>query len=473
MNKYKRLGKNTFYVFIGNAGSKLLIFLMLPFYTKWLSPEDYGEYDLLLVYTSILINIITLSLSEAVFVLPKGKSKTEQRSFFSSALLLSLALLVISFLILYYLNSFWTNAGVNNVITYHFVYFYSIIITTFLQSFLQQFARSIDEIKTYAYSGLILVISVVITSFLLIPQYGLNGYFTSQILSFSISSIFTFFAIKAYQYLKISDFSVSTIKQMLRYSIPLVPNGIMWWLVSSLNRPLINQYVGTEAVGLFAVANKFPSILILIFNVFMYSWQISVMEEYGKDNFQLFYNKIFRYIMVIMVLFIIILSLGSQFIFTTLLDDNYYSAWKLVPILSLSVIFSSISGLSGTVFSATLNSKYYFYSSLWGALSSIVLNILLIPYFGLIGASISVVLSFFTMAISRLYFSRNFVKFTEINNIISLVLISIGIVLSVLFCKTMILSLICHLTLITVFFLINRKLFRETISSVKLFIHKN
>lgn len=45
---------------------------------------------------------------------------------------------------------------------------------------------------------------------------------------------------------------------MLSYSMPLVPNNIMWWLVSALNRPVMEIYLGMEAIGLFAVANKFP-----------------------------------------------------------------------------------------------------------------------------------------------------------------------------------------------------------------------
>ena len=52
MNKYKRLGKNTFLVFIGNTGSKLIALVMLPFYTSWLSVEDYGVTDIINVYVS-------------------------------------------------------------------------------------------------------------------------------------------------------------------------------------------------------------------------------------------------------------------------------------------------------------------------------------------------------------------------------------------------------------------------------------
>ena len=53
MGKYKTLGQNTLYSFIGAFGTKMIGFLMLPFYTKWLSPSDYGTTDLITVYASL------------------------------------------------------------------------------------------------------------------------------------------------------------------------------------------------------------------------------------------------------------------------------------------------------------------------------------------------------------------------------------------------------------------------------------
>ena len=84
MGKYSRLGKNTLLVFIGNAGAKLIGLLMLPFYTRWLSVEDYGTTDIITVYVTFLMYIVTCSLAEAIFVFPKGAEREKQKSYFSS-----------------------------------------------------------------------------------------------------------------------------------------------------------------------------------------------------------------------------------------------------------------------------------------------------------------------------------------------------------------------------------------------------
>ena len=86
MGKYSRLGKNTLLVFVGNVGSKLISFLMLPFYTLWLSVSDYGTTDLVGVYVSFLLGIVTLCMAEAIFIFPKDQHISNKKKYFSSGL---------------------------------------------------------------------------------------------------------------------------------------------------------------------------------------------------------------------------------------------------------------------------------------------------------------------------------------------------------------------------------------------------
>lgn len=103
MNKYKRLGKNSLLVFIGSIGSKLLAILMLPFYTAWLSVENYGDIDLVGTYVSLIMGVVTLCITDAIFRFPQGKSIDKQRTFFSSGLtVVSLSLILLEqFTIIY------------------------------------------------------------------------------------------------------------------------------------------------------------------------------------------------------------------------------------------------------------------------------------------------------------------------------------------------------------------------------------
>lgn len=429
MSNYKQLGKNTVLVFIGNIGSKMIAFLMLPFYTKWLSVEDYGISDNALVYVGLLIGIVTLSISESIFVFPKNQELKIQKQYFSSGLIYSLFLLIITSFLLYGIKEVLIKEEMLKSITANIGYIYLLVVSLFLQTFSQQFSRSINKITVYTISGVVLTLLTAFLSIFLIPKYGLDGFFLAQISSYFVSAFYALIHSKAYKYFSLKYMNFDKYKEMARYSVPLIPNAIMWWLVGSLNRPLMEEYLGMHAIGLFAVAYKLPSLINVIFSVFMVSWQISVIEEYKKENYEQFYNKILRLIFALLVFCVIVLSVSGKYLNGFIADKKFYDAWLYIPILSLSSLLSSVSGFVGTNFSATRESRYYFYSSVWGAVVAIVFNLILIPFWGLYGAVITIVLSHFVMALSRIKYSWKIVKINEIKFYILMLLICSIVVL--------------------------------------------
>lgn len=75
MGRSDKLVKNISFIVIGNIGSKLMGFFMLPFYTNWLSPADYGTTDLLIVYANLLLNVVACDMSDAIYIYPVGATK--------------------------------------------------------------------------------------------------------------------------------------------------------------------------------------------------------------------------------------------------------------------------------------------------------------------------------------------------------------------------------------------------------------
>lgn len=65
---------------------------------------------------------------------------------------------------------------------------------------------------------------------------------------------------------------------MLAYSVPLIPNGIMWWVVNASDRYIIGYFLGYEATGIYSVAAKFPTLLTMLYGIFFQAWQLSAME---------------------------------------------------------------------------------------------------------------------------------------------------------------------------------------------------
>ena len=84
MGRAKQLGKNTLLVFIGSFGAKIISFIMLPFYTRWLSVTDYGVVDMISIYQSLLTDFLTAAISTSIFIFPKGVAFHRQKEYFSS-----------------------------------------------------------------------------------------------------------------------------------------------------------------------------------------------------------------------------------------------------------------------------------------------------------------------------------------------------------------------------------------------------
>lgn len=466
-DKYHRLGKNAILVFVGSFGGKLLFLLMLPFYTKWLSVSDYGIVDLIQVYASLLLNVVTCCITEAIFVFPKGESLNKQKQYFSSGIIFSLASLGILLVLFKIVSIFLYHTNEPNVFRDYIWSIYLLIVTSFFQSYFQQFTRSIDKLNIYVFTGIIYTLSVIVLSFILIPIFQLYGYIMSMIVANVFAILFTVCLGKLYQFLELTRACKNHIVMMLHYSIPLIPNSIMWWLVSSLNRPLIESYCGLTEVGLFSVANKFPIVLNMLYVVFATSWQISVLEEFKKKNYNVFFNRICKFVFVGLIYCACFLSIFSNWIIKLVVDSKYSEAWQYIPILALSVVFANMAAFIGTNFSATRETKYYFLSTMWGSVLGIIMNFILIPYYGLYGASISILFSNIIMFSTRLFYVSKFLQVENIKYYIYLIIINVLFIIVAIACDNINIRIFLFSILLLLLVFSTKSFWRNVTSIVK------
>lgn len=401
-SKYKSLGVNTVLVFIGKLGSGLITFLMLPLYTRWLGPEQFGLVELVNTYSNIIISLATCCMADAIFIYPKTADQEGKRKYFSSGLAVALIGIFLAFILSFFLmldifsilGSFHTNST-------QIVLLSSCL---FLQSYTQQFTRSIDKMKVYSASGIVLSAAIALYAFLLIPFWGTDGYIYSLALANVTASGYSFTVSGAYKFLSVQAWDKTFAVELIKYGAPLIPNAVMWWLVDGINRPIMEAELGLAVIGVYAVASKFPSVLNVISGAFSNAWGISVSEEYGKKNFNHYFNQIFKLVFFLLMIFSFLMSLLAKPIISIFAAPEYIEAYKLLPILLLSVILANASGMVGGIFMAMKQSKYFFYSSTIGAFVSVICTLLLVNYFGVYGVAWAATLSFFVMTIVRLYY---------------------------------------------------------------------
>ena len=424
MNKNKELFLNTFYFGIGNLGSKIIGFLMVPLYTIWLTPEEYGLVDLIQTYNNIFILIVGLGIADSLVVFPINKKASEVAAQLSTGFIFHLLFVFLFFVIFVFLDylRFELLDSINNVLWYAYV----MLVSSTTCRFFHSYCRGVKKIKIFSYTGIIQAMSIAFFSFLMIPYYKVYGYLIALILSNFVVIAFILLYTRAYSQIHLNLFSKEILKEMLNYSLPLIPNSIMWWLILSLNRPLLEKYDGVAAIGILAVASKIPTILEMFYNFFHQSWIITIVQEYKSNNFLQYYNNVLNHIVAFQsLLSVVIMVLGGQIV-DLFIDEKFYTAREYIPFMCVTVIISNIATFTTSIFNAEKKTTYIFYSVIFASVSSVILNVIFIPIWGIWGALVSMIVAHATAAVSRILFGWRYVEITRIHNLLANILLSLS-----------------------------------------------
>ena len=98
MNRYQKLVSDTVIYGIGTFGSKLLVFLLMPLYTAWLSTAQYGTAELISSTANLLIPIACVGISNGVFRFVAEKGSDREAVFSTSVALLAIGSAVFALL---------------------------------------------------------------------------------------------------------------------------------------------------------------------------------------------------------------------------------------------------------------------------------------------------------------------------------------------------------------------------------------
>lgn len=406
-NKYTTLVSNTFLISIGTFGSKLLTFFMVRFYTEVLTPSDYGTADLIMQGANLLFPVISMGIVEGVFRFALGNPK-KRRNIFSAGVWVitggSAVLAAVTGLT-------WSADLFDDVLWLMAIY----TIASCYHSLCAQFIRAQGKMALYAGQGIlntVLVIGLNIL-FLLVFKWGITGYVLSTAVADILCSGFLVFKEKLWQYLTVKP-GKGLLAHMLRYSVPLIPTTIFWWITSVSDRYMITAFLGSDANGIYAVAAKIPTLLTLMATIFLEAWQFSAIAESAGERREhiRFYSKIWKIFMSAMFLAGGVVIALSQWEIRVLSADEYYSAWQYIPLLSAAMIFSSFVTFAGSIYVVEKKSLLSFGTSMAGAAVNILLNLILIPTeLGIQGAVIATFSSYFLVFLIRSKNARKLLPF--------------------------------------------------------------
>lgn len=406
MEKNKELIKNTIVILLGKFCTQFLSFFLLPLYTSILSANEYGIYDLIVTYVALFVPVISLQMEMAIFrELIDVRCNSKKTNKIISSGIFSVVLQFCICFIFYYLISIFINIPYKNYIIIN-------ILAVMLSNVFMQIARGLGKNVEYSISSVIAGVSTILLNilFLVILKFNVEGMIISAILSNIFAAIYIFISCKLYKKIKYSSVSKQTIHKLLKYSLPLVPNGLIWWIINVSDRTIISIFLGTGANGIYAVSNKFSSILMQIFNIFNLSWtesaSLHINDEDKNEFFSSVFNKTLKYSLVVCLLIIVTLP----FLFNILISKNYSEAYIYIPILLIGMIFNIIVSFLGSIYVAKKLTKEVAKTSFGAGILNILINIFLVKYIGIFAAAISTVLAFLIMSIFRIVDVQKYIK---------------------------------------------------------------
>lgn len=407
MGKYRALARNTAILGIGTLLSKLVTFFMVRFYTGMLTPAEFGTGDLLITTVSLLTPFISFGISEGVFRFLPDYPKAK-RSIFSIgiyAVTVGAVLLAALLPILRLVGSF---AGYLPLLLF-------LTMASCYHSVCEQYVRAEGDTVLFAKQGLLNTLLVVTLNilFLTVFRLGVTGYVLSVGLADSIATVFLVCKQRLWHRL-IRRPNRKLLQKMLRYSIPLIPTTVFWWITSVSDRYMISAILGSDANGIYTVANKLPTMLTLLSGVLMQAWQYSAVRE-AKSSLQgqaEFYGNV--WLALLSALFLVCSAMVALVKVETriLADAAYFEAWQYTPVLCAAMLFCAFTSFMGSVYTVKRRSGLSLGTSLLGAGVNIGLNVLLIfSPLGVQGASLATLVSYVVVFLVRARNARQLIPF--------------------------------------------------------------
>lgn len=405
MGRRKTLFSNTAILAAGTFASKFLVFFMMPLYTRCLMPGEYSTADLITQTANLLMPLACAGISQGIFRFALDGAE-HQKSVFSSGLAILAAASAVFGLLTPILCLF-------DVFDSYVWLIACYVIVANLHAATAQYLRAKGKTTLYATGGLVGTVLTVGFNILFLVglDMGILGYVLSVVLGDALVTVLLFLAGRLWRDVEPRSVNRVVVRNMLRYSIPIIPTTIFWWITNVSDRYLVIAMKGEEINGLYAVAYKVPTLLTLVCGVFIDAWQFSAVSERDEGERRDFFSSVFGGYQGIIFMGASGLILFSKLATKILLAENYYDSWQYIPMLAIATAFSALVNFMASVYMVKKRSMNSFVTAAVGAVTNIVLNLLLIPRFSAMGAAVATVFSYFIVFVIRAVDARRMIPF--------------------------------------------------------------
>lgn len=401
-NKY--LLKNTVIFSIGNFGTKIISFFLVPLYTNILTTREYGTVDLIYTIGMVLVPLLTLNIGESIMRFALDKD-ADCDKIMSTGITILIFGAIIGLLILPIANLF---ESVSNYSIY--IYLYTLTLA-FSQIFLC-YLRGKEFLLKYSIGNIIQSLAIAIFNiiFLIGMKKGIEGYLMAYILANVCTGLYGFWAGKVNLVIKKYSIDIELSKNMIKYSVVLIPNSFMWWIMNSSDRMMVSAMISVTANGVYAVAYKIPTLLSTITTIFNQAWSYSAIREDESEDKEEYNNRVYENLVTIVIVVATGLLMIMKPFLSVYVGKEYYAAWHYVPYLIVGFVFMTLGSFIATSYTVHKDSMGFLISGTVGAIINLILNFILIPMMGVSGAAFATCISYFGVFVYRIKDTQKYIK---------------------------------------------------------------
>ena len=407
-NRTDRLIKNSVILSFGTLIPKVLTVLVLPLLTTFLTTSEYGNYDLVLSATSLIVPVAMMQIQQAAFRFLLATTETDEiQSYIATSLFFVLALSLVSSPITFVVG---ICIGLNYTIS---VVMCLLVLAESVYLLLGQVMRGIGKNACYSFGVIVYAIvnSVCLCIFIPIFNMGLFGVILSLVIAYVGSAIIMFVLVFREYRVKFSMIDKDVLKKMLAFSVPIVPSSISLWIVNLSDRFVIVYFLGTAANGIYSVANRIPALYTTAYNIFNLAWTETATQVADEEKHpEVYYTELFKKLYSFLVGVMVIIMACSPLFYKIFINEQYYESYYQTAILYFSVFFNSLVMFYAGIYIALKRTKQVGYSSAAGAIINLVVNLLLVRHIGLYAASVSTLVSYLTIVLYRYWDIKKYIS---------------------------------------------------------------
>jgi O-antigen/teichoic acid export membrane protein len=398
---------------VGSILSKMVGFFMIPLYTSYLTTDDYGVLELLTLVSAVLSNVLALRIGSALMRYYFKYQTIEDRNRLVSSSLNFLALMAICVAVILPLNRSFFSRLVFSSSAYEMYFVWVFISLAFEVMGYISFAylRIIEKSVVFITISIVqLMIGLALNIYFIAGlKLGVNGILYSMIISNGIVCLF----LNTYIYFQVGfHFDFSMLKKLISFGLPLVPAGLLIFTLNMGDRFIMNKLLDLGEVGIYSLGYKFGMLLsVVIGSPFASIWGPKRVEIYeNRINKGEIFARVFKYFTLALATMGLAISVLIQDGLKILAAPEYWSAYRVVPLVILGYIFYNLYYFVDIGFYVHNKTYFYVIINATAAAVNVGLNILLIPLWGSMGAAVVTAISFAVCPVFAYFVSRRYYR---------------------------------------------------------------